>query len=158
MLSLLPEDYYRKITVHDHFYLKSEYNLAGIHLDDESVTIPIGYKGHVGRTCTQISQLKEAKKNSNYVFLRNIADNREFNDGKASFALQELQEASRQGLIDKKVYATGGMSIDSLKMCKDLGFGGIVISSDLWDKFDIHNQNDYKDLITHFEKLRKTIG
>ena len=158
LLSLLPEDYYRKITVHDHFYLKSEYNLAGIHLDDESVTIPIGYKGHVGRTCTQISQLKEAKKNSNYVFLRNIADNREFNDGKASFALQELQEASRQGLIDKKVYATGGMSIDSLKMCKDLGFGGIVISSDLWDKFDIHNQNDYKDLITHFEKLRKTIG
>jgi thiamine-phosphate pyrophosphorylase len=158
LLSLLPEDYYRKITVHDHFYLKSEYNLAGIHLDDESVTIPVGYKGHVGRTCTQISQLKEAKKSSNYVFLRNIADNKEFNDGNTSFALQDLQEASRQGLIDKKVYATGGMSIDSLKMCKDLGFGGIVISSDLWDKFDIHNQNDYKDLITHFEKLRKTIG
>ena len=158
LLSLLPEDYYRKITVHDHFYLKSEYNLAGIHLDDELATIPVGYKGHMGRTCTQISQLKEAKKSSNYVFLRNIADNKEYNDGKTSFALQELQEASRQGLIDKKVYATGGMSIDSLKMCKDLGFGGIVISSDLWDKFDIHYQNDYKDLITHFEKLRKTIG
>ena len=34
LLTLLPEDYYRKITVHDHFYLKQEYDLAGIHLDN----------------------------------------------------------------------------------------------------------------------------
>ena len=41
LLSLLPEEYYNKITVHDHFYLKEEYRLAGIHLDDPTATPPI---------------------------------------------------------------------------------------------------------------------
>ena len=42
LLSLIPEDYYRKITVHDHYYLKNEYNLAGIHLDDPDALVPNG--------------------------------------------------------------------------------------------------------------------
>ena len=29
LLTLLPEDYYGKITVHDHFYLKEEFHLKG---------------------------------------------------------------------------------------------------------------------------------
>ena len=37
LLSLLPSTTYNKITVHEHFYLKDEYNLAGIHLDDASI-------------------------------------------------------------------------------------------------------------------------
>ena len=45
LLSLIPEDYYRKITVHDHFYLKNEYDLAGIHLDSAETEIPNNYKG-----------------------------------------------------------------------------------------------------------------
>jgi thiamine-phosphate pyrophosphorylase len=39
-----------------------------------------------------------------------------------------------------------------------LGFGGIVICGDLWNRFDIHTQQDYRDIIQHFEKLRKAIG
>ena len=31
LLSLIPEDFYNKITVHDHFYLKEEYRLNGSH-------------------------------------------------------------------------------------------------------------------------------
>ena len=54
LLTLLPEDYYRKITVHEHFYLKSEYNLGGIHIDRPEEVVPKGYKGQVSRTCTDI--------------------------------------------------------------------------------------------------------
>ena len=52
----------------------------------------------------------------------------------------------------------GGMTLDNIRIAKDLGFGGVVIRGDLWNKFDIHNQKDYKEIINYFEKIRKTIG
>ena len=51
LLTLLPEDYYTKITVHDHFYLKDEYDLGGIHIDSSAMEVPNGYKGHISRSC-----------------------------------------------------------------------------------------------------------
>ena len=158
LLTLLPEDYYCKITVHDHFYLKQEYDLAGIHLDNPTDNLPDGYKGKFSRTCTDLSQLKEMKKKSQYVFLKNIFDCIEFKEEKSSFSLQQLELAAGNGLIDKKVYALGGMSLENIKIAKALGFGGVVICGDLWNRFDIHNEKDYKELIAHFEKLRKAVS
>ncbi len=158
LLTLLPEDYYRKITVHDHFYLKQEYDLAGIHLDNPTDNLPDGYKGKFSRTCTDLSQLKEMKKKSQYVFLKNIFDCIEFKEEKSSFSLQQLELAAGNGFIDKKVYALGGMSLENIKIAKALGFGGVVICGDLWNRFDIHNEKDYKELIAHFEKLRKAVS
>ena len=71
--------------------------------------------------------------------------------------MDELRQATKEGLIDKKVYALGGMNLDTIKAVKDLGFGGIVICGDLWNRFNIHNEIDYKALLSHFGKLRKAI-
>ena len=158
LLTLLPEDYRRKVTVHDHYYLKQEYDLAGIHIDEPRAPVPDGYKGKYSRTCTDLLKLKEMKKKSNYVFLKNIFDCIEFKDEKSSFSTQQLEMAAKAGLIDKKVYALGGMSLENLKMAKDLGFGGVVICGDIWNRFDIHNETDFKELIQHFERLRKAIS
>lgn len=154
LLTLLPDDYYRMITVHEHFYLKEEYELKGIHIDDAVTPAPSGYKGHVSRSCCSIEDLKETKKNSDYVILRNVfhTNNEENGDG---YTMEELENASIKGLIDKKVYALGGVNLDNIKIAKEMGFGGVVICSDLWDRFDIHQQLDYKELISHFERLRK---
>lgn len=62
LLTLLPEDYYSKITVHDHYYLKQEYGLASIHLDDPLSPIPDGYKGKYSLTCTNLSTLKRCSR------------------------------------------------------------------------------------------------
>lgn len=153
LLSLIPEDYYRKITVHDHYYLKNEYNLAGIHLDNPDALVPNGYKGKYSRTCNDLSMLKEMKKKSKYVFLKNIFDCIEFGNEKKSFTMNQLEYAADKGLIDKHVYALGGMSLENIRTAKSLGFGGVVVCGDLWCRFDIHNQTDFKDLITHFGKL-----
>ena len=158
LLTLLPEEYYRKITVHDHYYLKQEYDLAGIHIDNPLASVPDGYKGKFSRTCTDLSQLKEMKKKSQYVFLKNVFDCIEFKEEKSSFTLNQLELAAKEGLIDKKVYALGGMSLENIKIAKALGFGGVVICGDLWNRFDIHNEKDYKEVIAHFEKLRKAIS
>ena len=157
LLTLLGENLANKITVHGHFYLKEEYRLRGIHIDDARTEVPAGYKGNVTRTCHAVSELKEAKKQSNYVFLQSIFDSQTVDSEKQSFTEEELREASRQGLIDKKVYALGGMNLDNIKYARDLGFGGVVICGDLWNRFNIHNQIDYKELLNHFLKLRKAV-
>ncbi len=158
LLSLLSESYYRKITVHDHYYLKTEYNLGSIHIDDPASPVPEGYKGKYSRTCTELSQLKELKKKSEYVFLKGIFDSLSEQENKAKYSIAELERAAHDGLIDRHVYAMGGMNLENIRMIKDLGFGGIVICGDLWNRFDIHNEIDYKRLINHFEKLRKSIS
>ena len=158
LLTLLSDEYYGKITVHDNFYLKEEYKLRGIHIDDAATPVPTGYKGRVSRTCTRLEDLKDTKKHADYVFLKYIFDSQTEPDRKASFSEAELQEASRRGLIDRHVYALGGMNLDTVRKAKDLGFGGIVISGDLWNRFNIHQELDYKELIEHFTKLRKAVG
>ena len=157
LLTLLDDDYYRKITVHNHFYLREEYGLRGIHLDNVTDELPYGYRGTVSRTCRSLSVLADAKRRSSYVFLQNIFDSQSNPADKSTLTMDELREASRRGLIDKKVYAMGGMKLDNIGMAKDLGFGGVVICGDLWNRFDIHNELDYKELLQHFERLKKAI-
>ena len=158
LLTLLSDDYYKKITVHDHFYLKEEYGLRGIHLDTAGSELPYGYRGNVSRTCHDISELRDAKKKSNYVFLKNIFDSQSNPTDKQSFSYDELKNAARQGLIDRKVYALGGISLDNIRMMKELGFGGVVMCGDLWNRFSIHHGLDFKDLISHFQKLQKAVN
>ena len=158
LLTLLPDDYYRRITVHDHFYLKEEFKLKGIHLNDCRAKLPEGYRGNVSRTCHCTGELKDAKKRSDYVFLKTLFDSQSNPNDKATLDIEELRSAARQGLIDKRVYAMGGINLDNISVVKDLGFGGVVICGDLWNRFNITSGLDYKELISHFEKLRKAVG
>ena len=158
LLTLLSEDYYKKITVHDHFYLKEEFNLRGIHLNTASEELPYGYRGKVSRTCHAIEELKEAKKKSNYVFLQNIFDSQSNPADRQTFSYETLKAAAKQGLIDRHVYALGGINLENIRLMRDLGFGGVVICGDLWNRFNIHQEQDYKELIAHFLKLKKAVG
>ena len=158
LLSLLPEEYYGKISVHDHFYLKDEFRLKGIHLNDCHAEPPIGYRGNISRTCHTIGELREAKKRSNYVFLKTLFNSQSNPNDRSTLSMDELHEAASRGLIDKKVYAMGGMNMDNISIAKELGFGGVVICGDLWNRFDIHSGIDYTSLINHFEKLRKAVS
>ena len=157
LLSLLSDDYYKLITVHDHFYLREEYKLRGIHLNNANDSLPVGYKGNVSRTCHLTEELYQAKKESKYVFLKTIFDSQSNPLDKQTHTLEQLKEAARRGLIDKKVYAMGGINLENIRMCRDLGFGGVVVCGDLWNRFNIHHEADYKNLIAHFQKLRKAV-
>lgn len=155
LLSLIPDEYHRKIVIHDHYYMKQEFDLAGIHLDFDYQEIPKGYRGKVSRSCSDLAALKMMKKQSEYIFLHNVFDSVHKPVVKATFTVPQIHEASRAGLIDKHVYALGGMSADNIRWAKDEGFGGVVICGDLWNKFNIQQQIDYKNLIDHFQRLRK---
>lgn len=157
LLSLLPEMSYGRITVHEHYYLKNEYRLAGIHIDDIHKDVPTDYKGKFSRTCDRIEDLAVAKKKAEYVFLSGVFRPQDGTNNESQ-TYADIEKASRQGLIDKHVYALGNMTLDNIKIAKELGFGGVVACEDLWNKFDIHNELDYKDLINHFDKLKKAVS
>lgn len=45
LLTLIPEKYHRRIVTHEHFYMKEEFNLMGIHLNARNPKEPHDYDG-----------------------------------------------------------------------------------------------------------------
>lgn len=158
LLSLLPEDYRRKVVVHDHFYLKNEYNLKGIHLGQRNPEAPPRYKGQISRSCHSIEEVKTYKKEYDYLFLSPIFNSISKTDYPSHFDLNELRELGRQKVIDRKVMALGGIDIDQIPQMRDCGFGGVVILGAFWQHFNLHETADFKELINYFRRLKKAAG
>lgn len=155
LLTLLPENYRKRVIVHDHFYLKEEFNLKGIHLNQRNPDIPLKYKGHISCSCHTFEEIKNHKKNFNYMFLSPIFDSISKDDYPAAFNEEELRSAAKQNIIDKKVIALGGVTYENIHLLKQYNFGGAVILGDLWNRFNIHTTQDFKELINHFRRLRR---
>lgn len=155
LLSLLPEEYHHKIVAHDHFYLKEEFDLLGIHLSHRHPDAPVNYKGQITRTCYSLQELEQYKSKCPYILLRSVFDSVSEPENKATFTKDELMAATRSRLINKNVIAEGGIMLENIDSIKQLGFGGVAIRGDLWGRFDIHSHRDFKELISHFRMLRK---
>lgn len=156
LLTLLPEECRNKIMVHEHYYLKEEFQLRGIHISDDSESLPPNYKGFKSTTCYNIEDLREKKKEYDYVFCAHILDSISNPQKKSTFTQDMVETAAKQGLIDKKTIAMGGISINDVARMRDYGFGGICILGDLWKRFQPQSTTNYKDLIHYFRDLRRT--
>jgi thiamine-phosphate pyrophosphorylase len=149
-LTLLPDEYYRRITVHNHFYLKDEYGLRGIHLENPSQEVPYGYRGRLSCTCSEVEEVRAAKKRMDYIFF-NV---KQWMDAAHDNNDLGFHTVSNE-VAGKHVYAMGGVDVDNIRQMRDMGFGGVVVCSDLWDKFDIHQGQDYKELILQYIRLQR---
>ena len=156
LLTLIPQKYHKRIVTHEHFYLQEEFGLMGIHLNRRNPTEPHDYSGHVSCTCRTLDELESKKRFYDYLFLSPVFDSVS-NPRPAAFEPDELRQAKRDGLIDSKVMALGGIRLERLALLKDLGFGGAVIMGDLWNKFNACTDRDYRGIIDYFKKLRKAI-
>lgn len=157
LLTLIPEQYHKRIVVHGHFYLKEEFKLKGVHLNSRNPNLPSNYKGHISCSCHSLEEVKEHKKNCDYVFLSPVFDSISKKDYHANYTPEEIRKAHKLGIIDKKVIALGGIDVDNIKQVKDYGFGGAAILGALWDKFDSCMDKDFDLVIEHFKKLKKLI-
>lgn len=155
LLTLIQENYRKRIVVHDHFYLKNEYGLKGIHLNQRNPEMPPKYKGQISCSCRTAEEVLMHKKKFDYVFLSSAFTSPKCDDEPVLMNMQQIKQLSQQKVIDKKVYAFGGVQLDNIKQAKDLGFGGVVVLGDIWNRFSMHSTQDFKDLIQHFRKLRR---
>ena len=155
LLTLIPEQYHKRIVVHGHFYLKEEFRLKGIHLNLRNPNAPDHYKGHISCSCHSLEEIKERKRNYDYVFMSPVFDSITKQDYNAQYSPEEIKKAHKQGIIDKKVYALGGIDVHNIKEVKKYGFGGAAVMGAIWQKFDTCCDRDYSQIIEHFRKLKK---
>lgn len=157
LLTLIPEKYHRRIVTHEHFYLKEEFNLMGIHLNTRNPKEPHDYSGHISCTCHTLEEVKNRKHFYDYLFMSPVFDCITKEGVSSAFSALDLRQASKEHIIDSKVMALGGITPDNILQIKDYGFGGAVIMGDLWNKFNIRSDRDYLEIIRHFTKLKNMI-
>lgn len=153
LLRLIPEKFHNKIVIHQHFQVKKEYGLMGIHLSKHYPNEPKEYKGHKSRSCHSLSDVKDQKPLHNYVFMSPVFEN--ICDVHYDvYTPEELRIAQKQKIIDSKVMALGGINADNIITIKDMGFGGAVVLNDIWSHFDECSDRDFIGVINHFKELK----
>ncbi len=155
LLTLIPEKYHRRIVTHEHFYLKEEFNLMGIHLNVRNPNEPHDYSGHLSCSCHSFDEVANKKHFYDYVFLSPIYDSISKVNYYSTYTPEQLREGARHGILDSTVMALGGVNADNILEIKDFGFGGAVILGDLWNRFDICTDQDFRKVIEHFKLLKE---
>lgn len=155
LITLIPGKYHHRIVTHEHFYMKEEFNLMGIHLNVRNPKEPHDYGGHVSCSCHTFEELRLKKHFYDYVFLSPVYDNVSPLNAYPVFTPEQLRDGQRERLIDNKVMAAGGVNEDNLLEVKDFGFGGAVLLNDIWSRFHPQTDHDYRAVIEHFKRLRE---
>ena len=132
LIMSIPSEYYPRLVLHDHHELAMKYHLHGVHLNGRNPEPPVGWEGSVSKSCHSLEEVKEWKEKCDYVSLSPIFDSISKQGYHAAFSSTEIEEASRQGIIDKKVLALGGVTFNKIDDVLRMGFGGGMILGDAW--------------------------
>ncbi len=127
LLNELSSEERSRIVVHDYPELYYEFLLKGFHINKNIVKYPEGYQGFKTRSCHSLEEVMLYKDDFDYVFLSPIFDSISKQGYKSAFTEEVLRDASREGIIDEKVVALGGVTYDRISLLKDLGFGGAAM-------------------------------
>ena len=130
-----------KIVVHDYPSLYEEFSLLGIHVNKNVTSLPEGYSGLKTRSCHSFEEVEMYKDDYDYLFLSPIFNSISKQGYMSSFSDAELLQASKEGIIDRKVIALGGVTFDKIPYLKDLNFGGVamigaIYNTDVLDRLD----------------------
>ena len=148
LLNSLPTWCYNQLVVHDCLELANKYNLKGVHLNRRNHTVPDNFKGSVSMSCHSLEEVEIKKDMADYVFLSPIFNSISKNGYNSAFNKEELHNAMKQGTIDKKVIALGGVSLANIETVKDLGFGGAALLGDIWYRTESPDFDEYIKSLT----------
>jgi thiamine-phosphate pyrophosphorylase len=82
------------------------------------------------------------KSDYDYLFLSPIFDSISKSGYRSAFSNVELQEASDMGIIDEKVIALGGVTLDKIAYLKKLKFGGVAMVGGIYNMETLTNLKD----------------
>lgn len=127
LLTKLTAEQRSKIVIHDYPELYSEFSLRGVHINRNITSLPIGYNGSISRSCHTFEEVLSYKEECDYLFLSPIFDSISKRGYKSRFSDEVLRRASVEGLIDSKVIALGGVTLDKIPYLRSLNFGGVAM-------------------------------
>lgn len=143
LLTALSDKQRERIVIHDYPELFFEFALRGIHINRNITTLPKGYSGTRSRSCHSLEEVARYKDDYDYLFLSPIFDSISKAGYRSGFDDAELQRASSCGIIDDKVIALGGVTLDKIAYLKGLNFGGIAM---LGAVYNIDTADNLKDI------------
>lgn len=132
LLSTLDRDYRERIIVHDYPELYYEFSLKGIHVNRSVTRLPDGYDGFRSRSCHTFDEVARYKGDYDYLFISPIFDSISKVGYRSGFDGGELQRLSMEGVIDDRVVALGGVTLDRIAYLKSLHFGGVAMLGALY--------------------------
>lgn len=136
LLTKLTAEQRSKIVIHDYPELYSEFSLRGVHINRNITSLPIGYNGSTSRSCHTFEEVLRYKEECDYLFLSPIFDSISKQGYKSRFSDEVLRRASVEGLIDSKVIALGGVTLDKIPYLRSLNFGGVAMMGAINDIID----------------------
>ena len=84
-------------------------------------------------SCHSFEEIEKYKTEYDYLFLSPIFDSISKTGYKSSFTTDQLLKASTNGIIDHKVIALGGITLDMLPYFQELNFGGIAMIGGIYN-------------------------
>lgn len=133
LLTKLTDAERAKIIIHDYPELYTEFSLKGIHINKNITSLPDGYNGFKTRSCHSFEEIERYKTEYDYLFLSPIFDSISKVGYKSGFTKEELLKASTSGIIDQKVIALGGITLDMMPYFRELNFGGIAMIGGIYN-------------------------
>ena len=115
------------VLIHDYYSLYEEYSLRGFHINKNLTSYPADYQGTRTRSCHSFDEVVRYKPECDYLFLSPIFDSISKADYRSKFSHAELLNASINGVIDNKVIALGGVTLDRIAYLHSLRFGGVAM-------------------------------
>lgn len=152
LLTAIPQPLRYKIVTHEHFALADEFQLHGIHLNRRNPIAPEHFMGSKSCSCHSLQEVECAKKKYDYVFLSPIFDSISKKGYKTTFNDDLLYAASRNGTIDDKVIALGGVSAAKIPLLQHYGFGGAALLGDVWNRV---GDKDFEQYIRNLKTFKK---
>ena len=143
LIEAIPTVYHNRLVLHDHFDLAAHFTLHGLHLNRRNSVLPPNHKGTVSQSCHTLDEVKVCKTKCDYVFLSPVFNSISKQGYTSAFTPKALSEAKKQGLIDQKVVALGGITAANIDKTKYYGFGGVALLGDIWSRTADKNFKEY---------------
>ena len=143
LLDGISREWLPRIVVHDNFGLCREYGLDGVHLNGRNPMAPPNHEGSVSRSCHSLEEISRYKEECDYLTLSPIFNSISKQGYMAAFGPGQLAAARDSGLIDRRVIALGGVTLENIPRVKELGFGGVAILGDVWQRMADGSVGEY---------------
>ena len=143
LLDGISREWLPRSVVHDNFGLCREYGLGGVHLNGRNPMAPPNHEGSVSRSCHSLEEISRYKGECDYLTLSPIFNSISNQGYMAAFGPGQLAAARDSGLIDRRVMALGGVTLENIPRVKELGFGGVAILGDVWQRMADGSVDEY---------------
>lgn len=144
LLNLIPKKYHKRIFTCNN-RLMQDYKLAGQLFPPGSPHPNEKQKGKLVGYAANLQELDEFKGFYEVMCFGPL--------GRTFHQSTELNEKAK--VINKRVWAFGDIDTGNIKRLATYGFGGIILDSQLWNRFDSCRSTDYSELIDEFKRIKK---